>query len=274
MSTPEEEPKEATTTGGDAKNEEVTRKSIALAGARPSRLSMEGYIYNAHTVLVSALDPTTEQVSVELMEKCKGLVVVTAVHAGAIVTLYYGTGVLLKKTEGGGWSPPSAVAVGGTSFGAVLGGKRDNSIIFIMTDEAMTDFVERPQSRIALDAAGTAGNHGGSVNVGMDQETVTYTTTSGMYVGASVRMATMEPPSAQNASFYGKEVKAKDILCTPGAVELPENSQVPDIYEKLDMLAKGETWMPNDESLSRSRHFLDLAQSTSAKFMETSGSGK
>ena len=60
----------------------------------------------------------------------------------------------------------------------------------------------------------------------MDQETVTYTTTQGMYVGASVRMATMEPPHAQNNAFYGKEVKAKDILCTAGAVEVPENSQV------------------------------------------------
>ena len=60
----------------------------------------------------------------------------------------------------------------------------------------------------------------------MDQETVTYTTTKGMYVGASVRMATMEPPSEQNKAFYGKDVKAKDILCTPGAVEVPEDSQV------------------------------------------------
>ena len=126
---------------------------MALAGARPSRLSMEGYIYNANTVLVSALDPSTPQVSVELMEKCKGLVVVTAVHVGAIVTLYYGTGLLLKKLDDGkSWSPPSAISVGGTSFGAVVGGKRDNSIIFIMTDEAMKDFVSRPQSRIALDA--------------------------------------------------------------------------------------------------------------------------
>ena len=143
MSTPEEETKETT-----------QRKSVALAGARPSRLSMEGYIYNAHTVLESALDPSTPQVSVELMEKCKGVVIVTAVHVGAIVTLYYGTGLLLKKLDDDGksWSPPSAISVGGTSFGAVVGGKRDNSIIFIMTDEAMKDFVNRPQSRIALDA--------------------------------------------------------------------------------------------------------------------------
>lgn len=125
---------------------------MALAQVRPSRLSMEGYIYNANMVLEAALSPNTREVSVELMEKCVGVVIVTAVHVGAIVTLSYGTGILMKKTETGGWSPPSAISVGGTAFGVVVGGKRDNSIIFIMTEEAMEDFCKRPQSRIALDA--------------------------------------------------------------------------------------------------------------------------
>jgi lipid-binding SYLF domain-containing protein len=144
----EEKPEDTT----KVDDEVITKKSLALAQVRPSRLSMEGYIYNAHAALQSALDPKSKEVSVELMDKCVGIVIITTVHVGAIVSLYYGTGVLLKKTTEGGWSPPAAIAVGGTSFGAVIGGKRDNSLIFIMDEETLLDFCKRPQSRIGVDA--------------------------------------------------------------------------------------------------------------------------
>jgi hypothetical protein len=38
----------------------------------------------------------------------------------------------------------------------------------------------------------TAGNFGGDANLGMDQGTVTYSTTEGAYAGAGIQMATME----------------------------------------------------------------------------------
>lgn len=78
--------------------------------------------------------------------------------------------------------------------------------------------------------------------------------------------STNRQTASQNEAFYGKKVKAKDILYVEGAVTLPDNSQVPDIYKKLEMLAMGETWTPGDEDLNRSRHFLQQAQSSSLRF--------
>ena len=43
----------------------MAKKSLALAQVRPSRLSMEGYIYNANMVLEAALAPTSPEVTVE-----------------------------------------------------------------------------------------------------------------------------------------------------------------------------------------------------------------
>ena len=211
------------------------------------------------------MDPKTKHVPEELFEKCKGVVVVTAVHVGAFVVLYYGTGVVVRKTETG-WSAPSAVSVGGTNIGAVAGGKRDNSLIFILDDETMKDFAERPQTRIGLDAAMTAGKAGGDANVGMDHGTRTFSFTQGAYAGLSMQMGTLEKSDKQNHIFYGKEVNAKGILFKDD-VTVPEDSQVPDLHDKLQKLANGETWTPGDEDIKSSRHYLEKAHESSRKLM-------
>lgn len=246
------------------------RSSEALTGdVRPSRLSMEGYIYNANFVLEAALNPRTQKVPPECFEKCKGVAVITVVHVGALLTMHYGTGLLLRKKEGGGWSAPSAVSVGGMTLGAVVGGKRDNTLIFIMDDENMEDFVSRPQTRMGLDAAIAAGTAGGAASVGLDAPhlgTVTYRWSEGAYAGAGVQMGTLQCSPEQNSAFYGDKASPKKIVFTDGAVKVPEDSQVKDIYEKLEMLARGEDWVPDDAALDRSRRFKEVAELQSESF--------
>ncbi|KAL3922165.1 MAG: hypothetical protein SGILL_002350 [Bacillariaceae sp.] len=242
-------------------------------------LSMEGYIFNANRVLEACLDPNTKEVPVELVEGCKGVVVMTMVQVGAIVTLQYGTGVMMKKTETG-WSAPSSVSVGGTSFGAVVGGQRLNYIIFIMDDENMEDFVLKPQSRISLDASVTAGPMGAKGNIGNEAPksgTVTFTLQEGFLAGLSVEMFTLESKATQNEIFYGKEgVRAQDILYHSNHVTVPEGSQIPDIQEKMEKLARGETWTPDEEAIKRSRHFASEAKRMSEMLSsgQLSASGK
>ncbi|KAG7347712.1 Las17-binding protein actin regulator [Nitzschia inconspicua] len=244
-------------------------KDDGIGKIRPSRLSMEGYIYNANRVLEACLDPKTKQVPTELVEKCKGVAIITMIQVGALVSLQYGTGLIMKKTESG-WSAPSSVSVGGTSFGAVLGGKRDNFIIFIMDDENMEDFASRPQSRISLDASVAAGTVGLKGNVGNEapkKGTVTFVLSEGVFVGFSVEMFTLEFANRQNEIFYGKKgLKAKDILFKDGAVTIPDNSQLSDVQRKMEMLSRGETWIPSDDDVNRSRHFASEALLKASQF--------
>ena len=273
-----------------------TRSSRTLAQGRPSRLSMEGYIYNANMVLGTALHPNTRQVPVELFEKCKGVVILTIVHAGAFMTLYYGTGVVLSKREDDGgsvsWSAPSSISIGGTTLGAVAGGKRENVLIFIMDDETLIDFAKYPQTRIALDTALTAGKCGGSLNCGMEapnKGTISVRFNTGVYFGLGLQMATLGMANEQNNEFYTEEeqeevedagkdpdidedkrIKAKDILLKKNKVKIPEDTQIPDLYEKLRKLANGETWEPGQEDISRSLQFAQVAQKQSQRFLNTS----
>jgi lipid-binding SYLF domain-containing protein len=227
---------------------------------------MEGYIFNAHNVLVHALDPSTRSVPADLVNNCKGVVIITMVEVGAIVSLKYGTGVIMKKEENGSWSPPSSVSIGGTSFGAVVGGKRDDILIFIMDDENMTDFEERPQSRICLDAAFAAGPKGAGLNIGKEaakKGTISITFSKGAYAGVGIEMFTLGPAAKQNELFYGKPIKAKNILGKEGSVEVPPDTQVTDLYAKLELLSKGETWTPGKDDIRRSLHFASMAKQKS-----------
>jgi len=269
--------------------------AAAIVKSRPDRLSFEGFVYNANMVLEDALNPKrNRKVLVELIEKCKGVVVMTIYTIGAFLTVHYGTGVVMMKRkkeaqtdsgdggEGGDyenegeqtWSAPSAVSVGGIATGAVFGGKRDNCLIFLMDDEVMEDFVVRPQSRIALDAAIALGPWGGEASVGMDlpdKGTITVTFPHGAFAGLGLQVATLDSTDVQNKHFYGKPVSPMEIVTAApdsAVVQIPPNSQIPDLHAKLELMAKGEPWVPSHQDVKRSIRFAEEAQTQSVRFVK------
>lgn len=84
------------------------------------RTKMEGMIGTASNVLDRALDPKTNGVPKDLFEKCKGIVLLSAIEAGFVFTGNVGTGILMAKKDDGSWSVPSALGLTGVgkSFGS------------------------------------------------------------------------------------------------------------------------------------------------------------
>jgi len=232
---------------------------------RAIRQHMLGMVWNANYVLEKALHPDcNHKIPAELFEKCKGIVLLTVVKAGLIFTGHAGTGVMMAKNEEGAWSPPVAVYVAGYAFGALLGKKDDDILIFIMDDESVKDFAKKPQTRIGATAAFSVGKIGGEVAAGMDlpnKGTVTVSLSNGIYTGFGLEMGTLETVrDSHNEVFYGKKLKPPQILFEKDAAPLPEDSLIPDIHKKLNMLSLGETWIPGEEDVSRSEHFLKEAE--------------
>ncbi|CAB9527759.1 LAS seventeen-binding protein 3 [Seminavis robusta] len=253
------------------------QQASSMMKNRPSRLSMEGYIYNADKVLDVALHPQTHKAETQkLLQECVGVAILSCVHAGALITAHYGTGVLMakKKTTSDKieWSAPSAVMTVGYSMGALAGGKVDSVLIFIMNDETLRDFMTKPQTRMGLDVALAAGRRGGTANVGLEAEskgTVSVALTNGAFVGASIQIGTLEPQHVQNERFYSiSKLTAKTILMSSNIAEVPPESQVPDLHRKLNLLADGLTWVPSPEDVDRSSHFLKQAEDASRHFVQ------
>ena len=263
-----------------------TPAEIPPTTRRPVRSTMLGRVWNANYVLELALSPDTKQVPAELFQQCKGIVVMCQSKAGFLFTGHCGTGVMMAKysknsnddddEEEGDikedeWSPPVAVYNGGYSFGPVGGYKQDNYLIFLMDDESLQDFADRPQSRIGIVGSCTAGSAGGEVERGMNKtfrgaDSITVLISKGVFTGFGIEMETFETcQESQNHEFYGKHAKVNDILFEKGAVELPKDSLVSDIHSKLRKLARGETWIPGDLDRSRSGRFYNLVENAESK---------
>lgn len=236
-----------------------------ISKRRSIRTHLLGMIWNANHVLEEALNPKSKRIPTELFKKCHGIVLLTMTKASFLLSGYCGTGVMMAKKnfEKGEWSPPVAVYNGGYGFGATAGKKTENVLIFIMDDASMEDFVTRPQTRIGVVAAMTLCKMGGESSQGMElpnKGTITYSFTKGAFAGLSLEMGTLETLQAkQNRKFYGNKASPAEILFEEGAVEIPQDSLIPDIHKKLGQLAAGETWVAGDEDFRKSTNAREQA---------------
>lgn len=163
------------------------------------------------------------------------------------------------------WSAPSAVVCNGLGMGAMVGGKTDNTILFIMDDETMQDFAKRPQTRGGVDVGLSLGKVGGAKTAGNGKSIRSYTFTNGVFAGLGFQTGTLVHQKQQNEVFYGSKVTPQQLLIDQ-TVHAPGDSQVPDVCKKLKMLVEGETWVPTQQDLDRSSRFLEGASNASRRF--------
>lgn len=225
---------------------------------------MEGMIWNSNAVLDAALNPANKGISKELFEKCHGIVLLSIVTVGLVFSGHGGSGVIMGKKKDGTWSAPSAVAVLGYGGGVVAGADQQDALIFIMDEATLQDFLTRPQTRLAPLAAATLGkNFSRQADVGMDapdKGTVSVYFSKGLFVGAELEMGTLDARHRQNVKFYGKEnIKPVDIV-KEGAVEIPQDSGIPDLHRKLKLLEQGKTWTPSEKDQEKSQRLLVQAK--------------
>ncbi|KAJ1504188.1 hypothetical protein HMI54_004258 [Coelomomyces lativittatus] len=70
----------------------------------------------------------------------KGFAIFTIAKAGFLWAGCLGTGLVVAKLPDGSWSAPSAIALGGASFGAQIGGEIISLVIVLNTVEALRAF--------------------------------------------------------------------------------------------------------------------------------------
>jgi lipid-binding SYLF domain-containing protein len=176
----------------------------------------------------------------ELLEKCKGIVIIPhVVKAGFIFGGNYGEGVVCARGPKGTWSPPAFVTIGGGSWGFQAGVEAIDLVLVVMTDRGM-ESVLKSKVKLGADAGVAAGPVGRRVEAGTDvmlnAAIYSYSRTKGLFAGISLEGAVMnENDDAANA-FYGKELSAKQILFEGMATNVPAVAK--NLDETLDRLAR------------------------------------
>ena len=150
----------------------------------------------------------------EVFEKAKCVAVIPKLIKGAfVVGGEHGRGVTTCRTSGNNWSAPAPFSVSGISWGPQIGGKSTGVVMFIINDQGMNDLLAG-HLKVGADVSAAAGPVGrqASAEAGWKAGILTYSSSKGAFVGASLNGAELHQDSRATKDWYGREISFKDIL--------------------------------------------------------------
>jgi lipid-binding SYLF domain-containing protein len=157
----------------------------------------------------------------QVLEGAKCVAVIPKLVKGAfVVGGEHGTGVASCRTGNGTWSAPAPFTVSGISWGAQIGGKSTDLVMFIMNEEGMNDLL-KGHIKVGADVSAAAGPVGrsASADAGYKAGILTYSASKGAFIGASLNGAELHQDMKATREWYSKDVSFKDIL--EGQVPVP-----------------------------------------------------
>ncbi len=151
-----------------------------------------------------------------LLDRAKAIIIVPDMFkAGFIIGGQFGNAVMLARDSGGTWSPVAFLKMGAGSVGLQIGASVSKVVLLVMTEGGLDAILK---NKVTL--GGEASVAAGPVGAGVAAQTTTdvgadvyaYTKAQGLFVGASLEGAVVEPDGKRNAEYYGRSVSIRDIL--------------------------------------------------------------
>jgi lipid-binding SYLF domain-containing protein len=160
-----------------------------------------------------------------VLRDAKGLAVVKVVKIGLGISGKGGQGVVVART-GGGWSGPSFVGTGGVGWGPQIGAQVTDYVFVLNTSAAVRAFSKDGNVTLGAEASAAAGPVGRDAQASVTPTAAiyTYSRSKGLFAGASLEGAVIATQKEANARYYGRSVRAIDIL--RGRVAAPAKARV------------------------------------------------
>jgi lipid-binding SYLF domain-containing protein len=137
------------------------------------------------------------------------------------------------KNFGGDWSAPAMYLVGGASVGLQIGGSSTDFVLLIMSQDGVNALLQG-KTELGTNVSAAAGPTG-ATTTSLGTDILTYGRAKGLFAGATLGGASLEPDNDANNRLYDKAITAKDIVmenavqATPGGQTLVSllNSKIP-----------------------------------------------
>lgn len=163
-----------------------------------------------------------ERVPESVLAKAQCIAVLPDVMTGAVIIGgTHGVGVTSCK-QNDKWSAPAFVRINSLSFGAQVGGKSSDIILFVVNEQGKAA-LKKGKFSLGADASVVAGTFDRSFDTST-YGAVAYTRTEGAFAGASLSEGTITSDDSDTTAFYGKEVNYVSLL--EGRVATRQSEQV------------------------------------------------
>ena len=150
----------------------------------------------------------------DVLEGAKCVAVIPKLVKGAfVVGGEHGSGVATCRSANNRWSAPAPFSVSGVSWGPQIGGKSTDLMMFIMNEEGMNGLM-KGHVKLGADVSAAAGPVGrsASAEAGYKAGILTYSSSKGAFIGASLNGAELQQDHKATKSWFGSDVSFSDIL--------------------------------------------------------------
>ena len=148
----------------------------------------------------------------QLLREARGAMIVPEVlKAGFIVGGKGGRGVVMARTEDGGWSYPAFYRIHAASVGLQFGVEVAQIALLIMSDKAL-DAVLAGDVELGAGVSVAVGPLGGAGEISTQSDVFTFSINKGAFAGVSFEGAVISTNEARNEVFYGQAATAEDIV--------------------------------------------------------------
>jgi len=200
----------------------VAAPAVAGSPARPGlSAKAEGAnqikkVEDAIRVLDEMMKESDKSIPVGLIKDCAGIAIIPdVVKAGFVIGGRFGSGVVLVRTENGGWSDPAFIDLKGGSIGWQAGVQSADVILVFKTPRSVEN-ITRGKFTLGADigiAAGPLGRQAeASTDTQLKAEILSYSRSRGLYAGLSFAGTSIQDDPKANDLFYGGPVKAAEIF--------------------------------------------------------------
>lgn len=160
-----------------------------------------------------------------ILKASRGVAILTVTKAGFIGSGRGGSGIVIARLPGGGWSGPSAIGTGGLGIGFQAGVEITEFVIVLNTPAAVDAFAKGGNVTLGGNLSVAAGPVGrsaeGSVAVGAAM--YSYSRSQGLFAGISLEGTVIGTRDELNRDYYGDSSSATQILT--GRVRPPAGAQ-------------------------------------------------
>lgn len=178
---------------------------------------------DAARVLGEFLRARDAEIPSELLAAARCVMVMPDVAKGAFgIGGRYGKGLVSCRLDGGGWSPPGFVELGGASFGWQVGAEYVDLLLAVRDGRGL-DALLSSKVTLGADASVAAGPYGRTAQAATDGQfkaaILSWSRSRGLFAGLSLDGAVLKQDKSDNRDLYGRKISLREVL-------LPEDGEV------------------------------------------------
>jgi lipid-binding SYLF domain-containing protein len=188
----------------------------AVLAPRPSLGASTDYeqrLADAARVLANFTADDESAIPTELLERAHGIAVIpNLIRGGFILGGRRGRGVLVVRTQNGGWSNPALITLTGGSIGWQIGAESAD-LVLVFANERSVRHIASGKFTLGGDASAVAGPVGRRTTAALTgkAEVYAYFRSAGLYAGAAFEGARLDVDEEGSAAYYAADPSAQPL---------------------------------------------------------------